>query len=82
MNRKTVLKTIGIILAIVTAVAFCRKLYSAEPIPKVGTNCPNGYHREGHYCVPNKPTVPPVIIQIRGECPKGYHPKGDYCIKN
>lgn len=61
---------------------FSAHLYAADPIPKVGKNCPSGYHTRGQYCIPNNPIVKQPIIKKGTSCPPGYVTSSkDYCRK-
>ena len=51
---------------------------AAEPIPRQGYNCPNGYDVSGGYCLPKNSSK--ASIPKGGDlCPDGYDVQGGYC---
>ena len=52
----------------------------AQPIPKVGNDCPTGYMIRGSYCEPYSSSYSGVIGRSGEDCPSGYNRQGGYCV--
>ncbi len=52
----------------------------AQPIPKVGNDCPTGYLSRNGYCEPYSSNYSGAIGRSGEDCPSGYNRQGGYCV--
>ena len=52
---------------------------AAQPIAKIGSNCPSNYSSNGAYCNPNSSAMF-AIAKIGSNCPSNYSSNGAYCV--
>ena len=53
---------------------------AAQPIPKVGNDCPTGYLSRNGYCEPYSSSYSGAIGRSGEDCPSGYNRQGGYCV--
>ncbi len=51
-----------------------------DPLPRVATTCPAGYHRSGSYCIPTSDKARDALPRAGAGCPPGYSRNGAYCL--
>ena len=52
-----------------------------QPLPRVTSTCPAGYHRSGSYCAPTSSTARDALPRVGYTCPPGYSRNGAYCLR-
>ncbi len=71
-----------LLISLLLASSLVEAAQPPTPLPRTGSLCPSGYHRNNGYCVATSERAKPAIPKTGTLCPTGYHRNNGYCLSN